>query len=175
MIILMAGLPGTGKTTLACELVRATKGALLSKDEIRSSIFSPPGSAQSDIEYSVQQDDFVTELMLESAEYLLKKNSDRKIFMDGRPFSRTYQIERTLKFATELNQPWRIIECICSDDTARRRLDFEADPQHPAGNRNFGLYREVKRRFEPITHSKTVVDTDQPLENCIKQALATIA
>jgi hypothetical protein len=68
MIVLMAGLPGTGKSTLARELVRRTEGALLSKDEIRAALFSPE-----DIEYSVLQDDFVMEVMLEAARFLLQK------------------------------------------------------------------------------------------------------
>ena len=169
MIILMAGLPGTGKTALARELARRTQGALLSKDEIRAALF-PPG----DVEYSVKQDDFVMEIMLDAARYLLPKSPARKIFFDGRPFSRSYQIDRVLKFARELAQPWTIIECTCSDESARRRLDIEPDPSHPAHNRSFALYREVQARFEPITHSKTVISTDQPLEQCVQQALAAL-
>ena len=45
MIVLMAGLPGTGKTTLARELAQRTQGALLSKDEIRAALFSPKRSS----------------------------------------------------------------------------------------------------------------------------------
>jgi predicted kinase len=169
MIVLMAGLPGTGKTTLARELVQRTEGALLSKDEIRAALFSPE-----DIEYSVQQDDFVMEVMLETADFLLRKMPTRRVFLDGRTFSRRYQIERVVTFAGELAQPWAIIECTCSDESARRRLDLEPDRAHPAHNRTFALYLEVKARFEPITCSKTTISTDQPLQRCIEQALAAL-
>ncbi|HMD15693.1 MAG TPA: ATP-binding protein [Terriglobales bacterium] len=170
----MAGLPGTGKTTIARELARRTRGALLGKDEIRAALFSPTGLAPNDIEYSVKQDDFVMEVMLEAARYMLKETPARKIFLDGRTFSRRYQIDRVLKFARELAQPWTIIECICSDESARRRLDLESNPTHPAHNRTFALYMEMKARFEPITYPRTTISTDQSLEECLKQALAAV-
>jgi dephospho-CoA kinase len=67
-----------------------------------------------------------------------------------------------------LSQPWRILECICSDESARRRL--ESNPAHPAINRDYGLYLAVKARFEEITLPKAVIDTDQPLERCVDLA-----
>ena len=170
MFVLMAGLPGTGKTTLAHELAAHTTGRVVSKDEIRHSIFVPE-----EIEYSSQQDDFCLQLMLKTAEYLLSLNRLRVIFLDGRPFSRRYQIENVLAAADRMQQPWKILECVCAEETARRRLEADAAHKaHHAENRSYQLYLEVKARFETIMLLKTVIDTNQPLTACVAQGLAAL-
>lgn len=170
MIALMAGLPGTGKSTLARELAGRTSGRVLSKDEIRHAIFLPE-----EIEYSTRQDDYCLQVMLETARYLLARSPARAIFLDGRPFSRRYQIDNVIALADSLQQPWHILECVCSEETARRRLagDLKGGA-HPAGNRDFQLYLDVKSRFEAITHPKTVIDTERPLDICLQRALAAL-
>lgn len=170
MIVLMAGLPGTGKSTLARELSARTSGRVLSKDEIRHAIFLPE-----EIEYSSRQDDYCMQVMVETAGYLLARNPARAIFLDGRPFARRYQIENVIAAAASLQTPWRILECVCSDETARGRLAADAEGgAHPAGNRDHQLYLEVKSRFEAIAHAKTVIDTEQALESCVHLALAAL-
>jgi predicted kinase len=170
MIVLLAGLPGTGKSTLARALAPQLNAAILSKDDIRAALFAP-----ADIEYSTAQDDFVLQIMLEAAAWLLNQDSRRVIFLDGRTFSRRYQIDQVLHAADELHQPWRILECVCSDQTAGSRLETQASSgEHPAINRTYELYLEVKSRFEPITLPKTVIDTDQPLANCVNCALSAL-
>src|SRR6267378_3584429 len=108
MIVLMAGLPGTGKTTLACELARRTGGRMISKDEVRHALFSAD-----EIEYSSRQDDFCLQVMLETAGYLLERDSNRILFLDGRTFSRRYQIDSVVSVTAALHQSWRILECVC--------------------------------------------------------------
>jgi predicted kinase len=130
MIVLMAGLPGTGKSTLARALASRLDGSVLSKDEIRHAIFSP-----AEVEYSTAQDDFVMQVMLEAAAWILKKKAGRTVFLDGRTFSRRYQIDQVIAVAGDLKQPWTILECVCSEESARSRIELQvATGEHPAGN-----------------------------------------
>ena len=163
MLILMAGLPGTGKSTLSRALAAELGGTVIDKDRVRAALFVPP-----DIEYSTEQDEFCMRVMLKVAGYLFRKDAARKVFLDGRTFSRSYQLARATGYANALGQPWCILECVCGQESARHRLKHDAS--HPAANRTFALYLEVRARFEEITLPKTVIDTDQPLEICVRQA-----
>jgi len=74
-----------------------------------------------------------------------------------------------------MGDAWRILECVCSEETARRRLEADVlAGRHPAANRNFELYLEVKRAWEPIIIPHTVIDTDAPLEECIERGVAAL-
>jgi hypothetical protein len=110
--------------------------------------------------------------MLKVAGYIFRKEPARLVFLDGRTFSRAYQLKRATGYAEALAQSWRILECVCSEPSSRERL--ERDREHVAANRGFDLYLEVKRRFEEITLPKTVIDTDQPLQTCVQLASAAL-
>jgi predicted kinase len=152
MIVVMAGLPGTGKSTVAGALAEETGGVVLSKDALRTKLFP-----KEFLEYSAGQDDFVQDLMLRTAEYLLTRHPRLVVFLDGRTFSRTYQIQRVIDAAEKLGTPWRIIECMCPEEVARRRI--EHGKKHPAKNRTVELYFKIRDEFEAIVLPKLVVDT----------------
>jgi predicted kinase len=84
------------------------------------------------------------------------------VFFDGRTFSRIYQIKRVIETAERLGTPWRIIECVCPENVARRRI--EQGRRHPAKNRTVELYRKIKDEFEEILYPKLVVDTGGAME-----------
>src|SRR5579859_4702730 len=92
-VVVMAGLPGSGKSTLSKLLSAELNGAVLDKDVIRAALF--PGRWT---EYSQKQDDFCIEVLLQTAAYLVKKESPPAfLFIDGRPFAFQYQIENVMK------------------------------------------------------------------------------
>ncbi len=167
MLIMMAGLQGSGKSTLARQLAAVLPGVVLDKDTIRAALFPP-----SHVEYSTAQDDFVVNLMLQVAEYLLRKEPSTCVLLDGRPFSRRYQVEAVVEFAAKLSIELKIIHCVCSDESHKRRL--ESDQTHPAKDRTYDLYLATKARFEPIERSRLLVDTDNSLPECVALCLEYI-
>jgi predicted kinase len=164
MIVVMAGLPGTGKSTLARGLAEALGGVVLNKDVLRADLF------QKFVEYSTEQDDFVQDLMLRTGEYLLARHPELMVFFDGRTFSRTYQIKSVVDTADRLGTPWRIIECVCAERVAKKRI--EKGRRHPAQNRTVELYLKIRDSFEPIECSKLAVDTSAGMDLALAEARA---
>jgi len=167
MIVAMAGLPATGKSALACCLADELPAIVLDKDIVRAALFPP-----SEIEFSLRQDDFCMGVMMSVAKYILGRDRAKHVILDGRTFSRRYQLEDWRRLADELSVSFAVIECTCADQTAKRRLTRDiAQGRHVATNRTYEMYLAVKAQFEPIPAPKLVVDTDQDLERCVSLAL----
>jgi adenylate kinase family enzyme len=163
MLVMFAGLPGSGKSTLARELASQFDAVILDKDPIRAALFPP-----SVLEYSIRQDDFCIGIILQVAQYLFEKDPHRMVFLDGRPFNKQYQVQQVVDFCSEHNIPLRLIECVCSPETAVDRLQraFKIG-SHLAANRGPALYHEMRASAEPIILPHLVVNSDLPLEVCL--------
>jgi adenylylsulfate kinase len=113
--------------------------------------------------------------MLQVAGYLLQKDSRQHVILDGRTFSRHYQVDVVRAFARRVGVGYTFVECVCSDETARRRLERDvAKGRHPAANRNYEMYLSIKARAEPIVGPKLVIDTEQDPGVAVRECLAQI-
>lgn len=157
MRVLLAGLPGTGKSTLASALASQLPALLLSKDTVRAAVFGPQW-----VEYSSEQDEFVMSLLLETARWWQARKPETVIIFDGRTFA--YRRQRDAVRAD------RLIWCVCPPELARQRL--ETATSHPATDRNWALYERVEARFEPLTEPHLLIDTSRPLAECVEEVLA---
>ncbi len=156
--VLFAGLPGTGKSTLARAIAERLGAAVLDKDRVRGALF--PGALT---DYSPQQDELCMRAILEAAAYLTERGRVQYIFFDGRTFSRQAHIEEALLAAARAGARWRIVHVSCADAVAEERL-ARIDPNHPAQNRDPALYRRIQQQFEPIRQAKLEVDTTSGID-----------
>lgn len=159
MIVIMVGLPGTGKSTLARRLARELNGLVIDKDSVRAALFGEF------VDYTREQDDLAMECVYSAARYMAHA---RVVFIDGRAFALRYQWERALEMA---GGEWRVIETVCSDEVARARLE-SAMGLHLAANRSFELYLELKVKREKFCVEKLMLDTGRSLEECVEESLA---
>lgn len=164
--VILAGLPGTGKTALSEALAEQLAGIVLSKDNVRAALFPPRA-----IKYSSAQNDFCMSVILMAAQRIAAEHTVPFIFLDGRTFSRSRHVEEVVRAAGEADADYRILLLSCPDELALERIR-KSRGEHLAGNRDAGLYWEVKARFEPITLPKLKVDTSRPLEECVEQCVA---
>jgi len=164
--ILLAGLPATGKSTLARKLAaQLERSVILDKDRVRDALF--PGAMT---DYTAEQNDLCMRVIYDAAGYLTFHRLADFIFIDGRTFSSAVQLAEALDAVAEAGASWRILHLTCSDEVAADRLR-DADPDHPARDRNIELYRQVKAKFEPIRQAKLDLDSSCGTDNLIERVV----
>jgi predicted kinase len=95
-----------------------------------------------------------------AAASILKASPQRAVILDGRTFLRAKQVDDLLRLAAAVGESPRIIQCVCDNTVARQRLEkVQSQGGHPAANRTFVLYQQLKESAEPITLPRLVLDT----------------
>ena len=168
VLIVMAGLPGTGKSTLANRLAHEFGGVVLSKDVVRAALFPAPV-----LDYSAAQDDVAMSAVYSAASHILKTHPARPVFIDGRTFSKPGQLDAPLALAAERGQLLRVIECVCSDEVACARIASDhAAGTHLAGNRTPEMYARAKALAVPLEVPRLTLDTGAlQFEACVERAI----
>jgi aminoglycoside phosphotransferase family enzyme/predicted kinase len=149
MLVILAGLPGTGKTTVAAALGRELGATVLSSDRIRAERAGSPG-------YSPAAKGGVYEQMFARAGRLL--GAGRSVILDA-----TFYLGRLRRagaaVARRARRPVFVIEVVSPEPVVRERMArrlLSARSPRPAG---FEVYRFISRSFEPVRGRHFTVDT----------------
>jgi predicted kinase len=168
-IVALAGLPGTGKSTLARALAARLAAPLLDKDLVRAALF-----AAHEVEYSREQDDLVMACLYRVVEFHAARGRVGSVVLDGRTYSRREQVDELRALAARLGAPLALIECVTAPAVARERLERDrAAGAHPAADRGPELHDRLLATAEPITGPKLVLATDEQAPAALLSAVLT--
>jgi predicted kinase len=151
-VVVLAGLPGTGKSTLAALLAEALDAPLFDKDRVREALFGPRH-----VRYERAQDDFVVGCLVEAARFAAESGLARTAVLDGRTFSARGQLEELRAALAARGLSERTIELVADPQTARARLASQRG--HPAANRGPELHDRLAAAAAPLPGPKLVLDS----------------
>ncbi len=168
MLVLLTGLPGSGKSHLARALAAALPADVLDRDTIRDAIFPPH-----DLDYSAEQNELASQVTYRVAEYILLRDPQRVLILDGRPFSKHAQVEEVAALAQRVAHPLCVIYCWSPDAVVRRRLEEDIQSTgNTAAGRDMEKYLRIKASFEPLRVAHLSVNTDRPIEEVVRDVYA---
>jgi predicted kinase len=140
-VIVLVGLPGAGKSSLAASLAgRLPDARVLDKDQVRHALFAP-------CDYSAAERDVSFAAMIDAARYHLGRG--RVVIFDGMTFSRQSQVQAAVGVAAESGGFSAVVVCDVPVAVAVERCERDAaDGDHPAANRDGDLVRRVAAEME---------------------------
>ena len=172
-LLALAGLPGTGKSTLAAALSTQLGWPVLDKDLVRARLF---GAA---VDYSREQDDRAMAALYADAVARLEAGAPGLI-VDGRTFTRRAAVATLAATAACSGARLLVVECRCEAELARERLARDAAAgTHPARNRDAALHDRLAAQAEPLAvpapGQHLVVRTDTEVAAAVAAVLAALA
>jgi aminoglycoside phosphotransferase family enzyme/predicted kinase len=159
-LVIIAGLSGTGKSTVAATLAARTGFAHINSDVVRKTLPDvPPGEL-----YSGETSARTYGTMFEHARAALA--AGRSAIIDA-TFQRRCDREETHTLARRLGVPRLLVECRCSDTVVLERLDARAAEGRSVSDADRRVYEQQKRHYEPIAGQEAdgclVLDTSRPV------------
>ncbi len=148
IVILICGLPGSGKSYFAARLAAETKALHLSSDRIRREIFAAgDNGADSGTElYSPRNKTAVYDEMLARMRAALSENENASaspVILDAN-FARAELREKFQYAAQAAGARFFIIQLVADEDTARRRIQRP----RPDSDADFAVYLKLRDAFE---------------------------
>lgn len=167
VVLLLAGLPGAGKSTLATALSSRTGLRIVDRDRLRAELF-PAGTA------SVVEKAAALTAVVEAVRSACREGQGA--IVDGMPFSRRSDLDCVAAAAEEAGAAVAAVHLACPVDLAEARLAIATaeKSRHPAPDRRPGLATEVAARFEPLPEWVVRLDASDPPERLLEQVLAVL-
>lgn len=155
-LIVVCGLPGAGKTTVAREVGERRDAKLLRTDVIRKEILTEP-------RYTEAETQLVYEEAFDRTREILSE--ERDVVIDGTFRERDYRI-RALETAEEVESGFQLVRVVCDEDVVRKRIKERVDDESDA---DFQIHQMFRDTFDRVALQHVSVDNSGKLEETLRQ------
>ncbi|MGB9964764.1 AAA family ATPase [Halobacterium hubeiense] len=149
-VVVVCGLPGAGKTTVAERVADRLGAELLRTDVVRTDLFEEP--AYTDAELRA-----VYEELFERAADAVRGGDS--VVLDGTFQHREYR-ERARATADDLGAAATLVKVECEEDVVRERIRERSDDESDA---DFSIHQQYRESFDAIDCEHAVVDNSGEL------------
>lgn len=159
MLVVVCGLPGTGKTTVSGTIADRVDGDRLRTDVIRKELVADP-------DYAPAETRRVYDELFARARSVAEQ--DGTAVLDG-TFKRESDRLRARNLAAELGVPFHLVHVECDPAVAKERIATRADDESDA---DVAVYETHRDAFEPIGMEHHSVDNSGSLDATVAQVEA---
>jgi hypothetical protein len=154
MLIVVTGLPGTGKTTIAEALAKDIDAVVFSTDKIRKMIFEKPVYDEEDkrIVYN--------ELFSQTGKYLAM---GKNVILDGTFYTKVLR-QRAKEVGKSFCEEVYFVYCETPEELLKERINKRKDKFSDA---DYSVYLKMKKIFEEFEEDVIIIDTSDPVNTNI--------
>ncbi len=166
VLVMMSGLPGTGKSYLARKLCEKMPFVIIESDFVRKTLFNPPT-------YSARESALVHRVCHTLIDRLLRKGV--RVIFDATNLVE-FQREYVYRLAERNGAKLVIVQTVAPDEVVRWRLEkrHTARDEHDISDADWAVYSRMKRRQQPINRPHIVVDTSGDIDEAVRKILRAI-
>lgn len=160
MIIIVFGLPGTGKSYFASHLAKKLNGDYINSDKVRKELFPKP-------QYTEAEKEAVYKSLLNNMYDHVK--SREPLIIDGTFYKQNIR-DNFNTLAKDLSIDVKWIEITADEEMVRKRVS----KKRPFSDADFEVYQKVKQQFDPFKGPHLVL-TSKNIDQMLDEALQFIA
>jgi len=180
VLILMAGLMGTGKSVLAREIAPLVGGEIIRTDVLRKELhgLDERQHLYEDFGAGIYGDDVSRKTYGEARRRALAILSRGRSVVIDASFKRREERRLAMAEAARAGYETFVVECVCPDEVVKDRLDKRQAEAGDASDGRWELYAAQKEDFDPVTEVEAgrhlKVDTTAPPAVCAQRILEMI-
>lgn len=163
-LVLVAGLPGAGKSTFSRALAATLPAALISSDAVRRALFRTP-------EYSALESVIVFARAHTLTEYLLRQGIS--VVFDATSLQERHR-EQVYAIADRTGARLAVVWMDAPEAVVRERLAARARQPDADSDADWAVYEKLKETVEPVRRPHLVVDSTGDIGPALRRVVQSL-